>query len=263
MLLAAFRLLNRHPGLAVYPIALDFLGFVLGLWLIGFGGDSGLSFQIVLGMGLPSVHHSLDVPLFAGGLNLLENAAVKPAYALPVVGAMMLLSAFAQGGYIAALWQTAEGKRFAFSHYLRYGRDYWLRFALFNAIVYLGKMSCVMIGAILLANIGPAAAFMMFVILRVLYAYAEFTLIVDNARLTSAFRNSFRYMKQCFVPTVLTMTVMFAAAGSIGMLVQWAWTPAAVALGIVVYGYVMSGIQLSLMLLLKQARQDYASFMHL
>ncbi|UVI30191.1 hypothetical protein [Paenibacillus spongiae] len=261
-MLAAFRTLNRHPGLAIYPIALDFFGFVLGVLLIGFGGDSGLSFQIVLGMGLPSVHHALDAPLFANGMNLL-GSTVKPAYALPIVAAMLLLSAFAQGGYIAALRQIAEGKRVAFTQYLRYGRDYWLRFALFNAIVYLGKMSCVMIGAILFANIGPAAAFILFVILRVLYAYAEFTLIVDNARLVEAFRNSFRYMKQCFVPTVLTMSVMFAAAGLIGMLVQWAWTPAVVALGIVVYGYVMSGIQLSLMLLLQQARQDHVSYMHM
>lgn len=255
----AFGRLNRNLLVVLYPIILDLASFLLGLGAAGFYGQPGWSLRIILEMGLPSVGHLLNTPLFANRTEFLNHPAGIPESMWLAVVAMLLVSAFAQGGFIGSLLKIAEGEKAGFSRFIAYGRKSFLQFVFLYALFFLAKIALTALLAILFGYVGVFAAFLCFVVLRVAYIYLEFTIVADRVHLNAAFKKSWSYLKASLPETALVAGGMFLVSGALSLLMHRIWTPWIIVTGVLAYAYVMSGIQLAFMLVMAKTRDELKS----
>lgn len=253
----SFGQIKRNWIVLLYPILVDVVSLIAGLSAVGFSGQSGWSLRLILEMGIPSVGHLLNTPLFANRTELLSHPAGLPSFFWIVVLLLLLATAFAQGGYIGSLLQIAQGERTGFSRFLAYGRAYFLRFFMFYALFFFAKIALTALLAILFGYVGVFTAFLTFFILRIAYIYVEFTIVADRANLGEAFKTSWGYLKSSLPETALVAAAMFLFSGAVSLLLHLYWNLGVIVLGILVYAYVMSCIQLALMLIMTKARTEF------
>ncbi|MDQ8737624.1 hypothetical protein [Paenibacillus sp. LHD-38] len=251
----AFPRLHRQLRLVIYPIILDAVSFMAGWYMIGFSGESRLSCRVILEMGMPSVTHLLNTPLFANQTEFL-NIPGKPSFAWIVVALIMLLSAFAQGGFISALWNMTDSKSVNFKSFIRDGRKHWIRFIGLYVMIMLAKIAVTSLLVMLFGIAGTLVSLLFFIVMRVQFIYLEFTMVIDRMSIDAALRQSRRYLKQSGLQTITLLPAMFIVSGGLSLIIHWLWMPLAIAAGIVVYAYLMSAIQLAFMISFRQAREQ-------
>ncbi|CAM4122936.1 hypothetical protein L1N85_06190 [Paenibacillus alkaliterrae] len=251
----AFTRLYRQLWIVSFPIILDTVSFMAGWYMIGFTGESRLSWRVILEMGMPSVSHLFNTPLLANQIEFLNNAG-KPSFAWIAVALIMLLSAYAQGGFISALWNMTERKTATFKSFIRDGRKHWIRFIGLYVMIMLAKIAVTSLLVLLFGIAGTLVSLLFFIVMRVLFIYLEFTMVIDRMSIGAALRQSRRYMKLSGPQTTALILAMFLISGAISVIIHWIWQPVAIVTGIVVYAYLMTAIQLAFIMTLRQAREE-------
>ncbi|MCQ6559074.1 hypothetical protein [Paenibacillus mendelii] len=257
MLREAYRRLNRNLSILLYPIILDMIALGAGWGLAGFRGEPQWSLKLLLDMGLPSLSHSLNLPVLAntlGYLSLFGQEGSVPA--VIVVLLLLLVLCYAQGGYIASLQLIASGAKPSFSQFMRSGRVFFVRFFMFNAIVFAAQMGLTLGLSALFGSAGLFFSLLVFIVLRIIFIYIEFTMVVDRLSWDQVLGQSRAYFRSSLAQTGMIVVVLVAGSGLISLLLHRTWSLAAIIIGIPVYAYVITGIQLALMMVLLQTKSQ-------
>ncbi|WP_018757457.1 hypothetical protein [Paenibacillus terrigena] len=258
LLQRAFVQILRYPMLILCPIILDLIAYLLGGALVGFIGTSSLSYRLILEMGLPSVSHLINIPLLPNQLQFMNIPGV-PTIGWAAVVLMLLLMTFAQGGYIGILWQASIGEPASIRGFIREGKVYWIRFIFLYLMIMFAKTAVTTLLVMLFQGIGLFLSLLVFIVLRILFIYLEFTIVVDRSQLDAALRRSRQYFKQSRLKTMVLVFCLFVVSGLLSTLIHQLWSPYAILAGIVIGAYVVSVIQLALMMVLSQVRAQLES----
>ncbi len=162
LLIQAFRQLNRHLVLVLYPLVFDLIALLIGWSLIGFYGEAQLSLRLILEMGFPSVSHILNTPLLVNTTEFFNAFERTTLLTLLIVLGMVLVGAFMQGGYIGSLYRLVADGTLRFADFLQYGKRNWLRFIFLLIIVFLAKIAVTTFLAMFFGAIGVFASFSFF-----------------------------------------------------------------------------------------------------
>ncbi|MBT2761531.1 MULTISPECIES: hypothetical protein [Paenibacillus] len=248
-----FRLLFKNPLIIMYPIILDALSFIIGLIIVGFIGVPSLSIRLILEMGIPSVSYVSNIPQLINQMQFMGDTISVRAW-IPVIF-MLLLMAFAQGGYIASLRNVVEGSPISIGQFMKDGKKYAVRFIFLFMIITAAKTAITTLLAAFLGVIGLFLSLVIFVVLRVIFIYVEYCIVVNQLNVDAAFRQSRRYFQASSFNTSGIIIVMMISSGVISLLLHYLWSPAAVIIAIPICAVVMGVIQIAFMqqLLLNKA----------
>ncbi|GIP25822.1 hypothetical protein J23TS9_09520 [Paenibacillus sp. J23TS9] len=244
----AFRLLFRNPLIIIYPIILDALSFIIGLMIVGFIGVPSLSVRLILEMGIPSVSYISNIPQLINQMQFMGDTVTVRAW-IPVIF-MLLLMAFAQGGYIASLRNIVEGTPISMGQFMKDGKKHWVRFIFLFMIITAAKTAITTLLAAFLGIIGIFLSLILFVVLRFIFIYVEYCIVADQLNIDAAFRQSRRYFQVSSYNTSGIIIVMMISSGVISLLLHYLWSPAAVMMAIPICAVVMGVIQIAFMQLL-------------
>ncbi|WP_098742099.1 hypothetical protein [Paenibacillus sp. EZ-K15] len=240
-----FRLLFKNPLIMMYPIILDALSFIIGLMIVGFIGVPSLSIRLILEMGIPSVSYVSNIPQLINQMQFMGDAISVRAW-IPVIF-MLLLMAFAQGGYIASLRNVVEGSPISIGQFMKDGKTYVVRFIFLFMIITAAKTAITTLLAAFLGVIGLFLSLVIFVVLRVIFIYVEYCIVVNQLNVDAAFRQSRRYFQASSFNTSGIIIVMMISSGVISLLLHYLWSPAAVIIAIPICAVVMGVIQIAFM----------------
>lgn len=240
-----FRLLFKNPLLLIYPIVLDALSFVIGLMIIGFIGVPSTSMRLILEMGIPSVSYVSNIPQFVNQMQFMGETVPVRAW-IPVL-MMLLLMAFAQGGYIASVRHVVEGSPISIGQFMKDGKRYWVRFIFLFMIITAAKTAMTTMLAAFLGVIGLFLSLVIFVVLRILFIYVENCIVVDQLNVDAAFRQSRRYFKASSFNTTGIIIAMMVSSAIISLVIHRLWSPAAIIIAIPLCAVVLSAIQIAFM----------------
>ncbi|MEC0259763.1 hypothetical protein [Paenibacillus lautus] len=248
-----FRLLVRNPLIIMYPIILDALSFIIGLMIVGFIGVPSLSIRLILEMGIPSVSYVSNIPQLINQMQFMGDTVSVRAWILVIF--MLLLMAFAQGGYIASLRNVVEGSPISIGQFMKDGKKYAVRFIFLFMIITAAKTAITTLLAAFLGVIGLFLSLVIFVVLRIIFIYVEYCIVVDQLNVDAAFRQSRRYFQASSFNTSGIIIVMMISSGLISLLLHYLWSPAALIIAIPICAVVMGVIQIAFMqqLLLNKA----------
>ncbi|MGO4789046.1 hypothetical protein AB4124_16625 [Paenibacillus sp. 2KB_20] len=240
-----FRLLFKNPLIIMYPIILDALSFIIGLIIVGFIGVPSLSIRLILEMGIPSVSYVSNIPQLINQMQFMGDTISVRAW-IPVIF-MLLLMAFAQGGYIASLRNVVEGSPISIGQFMKDGKKYAVRFIFLFMIITAAKTAITTLLAAFLGVIGLFLSLVIFVVLRVIFIYVEYCIVVNQLNVDAAFRQSRRYFQASSFNTSGIIIVMMISSGVISLLLHYLWSPAAVIIAIPICAVVMGVIQIAFM----------------
>lgn len=249
-----FGLLFRNPLVIIYPIVLDALSFIIGLMIVGFIGAPSLSVRLILEMGLPSVSYVSNIPQLINQMQFMGDTVSVRAW-IPVI-VMLLLMAFAQGGYIASLRNVVEGKPISIVQFMKDGKKHWVRFIFMFMIITAAKTAITTLLVALLGVIGLFLSLVIFVVLRIIFIYVEYCIVVDQLNVDAAFRQSRRYFQASSFNTSGIIIVMMISSGVISLLIHRLWSPAAVIIAIPVCAVILGVIQIAFMQQLCQTKRQ-------
>ncbi|MGG3507960.1 hypothetical protein ABES58_21035 [Paenibacillus lautus] len=240
-----FRMLFKNPLIIMYPIILDALSFIIGLIIVGFIGVPSLSIRLILEMGIPSVSYVSNIPQLINQMQFMGDTISVRAW-IPVLF-MLLLMAFAQGGYIASLRNVVEGSPISIGQFMKDGKKYAVRFIFLFMIITAAKTAITTLLAAFLGVIGLFLSLVIFVVLRVIFIYVEYCIVVNQSNVDAAFRQSRRYFQASSFNTSGIIIVMMISSGVISLLLHYLWSPAAVIIAIPICAVVMGVIQIAFM----------------
>lgn len=248
-----FRMLFKNPLILIYPIILDAISFAIGLMIVGFIGSPSFSVRLILEMGIPSVSYVSNIPQFVNQMQFMGDTVSVRAW-IPVIF-VLLLMAFAQGGYIASLRHIVEGKPISVGQFLKDGKKYWVRFIFLFMIITAAKTAMTTLLAAFLGIIGIFLSLVIFVILRIIFIYLEYCIVVDQLNVDAAFRQSRRYFQASSFNTSGIIIAMMIISGVISLLVHRFWSPFAVIVAIPICALVLGAIQIAFMQQLCQTKR--------
>lgn len=256
MIIQACRKLNRNIVILLFPILFDLLAFILALSFVGFAGKGMVSIRMILEMGMPSISHLSNIPLFSSGFEFLSIAETMPLNALLVTITLVLAGAFLQGSFIGCLTAIAEDRLVAFKDLLRIGLRNWIQFILLEMIFLFGKIGITAFLAMFFGIIGVFASLVFFITLRIVFIYLEFTMVVDRVGVVGAFKKSRGYLMRSLLVTLPLVLVMYVTASLLSLALHYFWSPVTIIILTVIYAYVMTAIQLSLMTVLHETKAE-------
>lgn len=251
----AYAQLNRNWTIILYPIVLDIFALWAGWKLGGFSGEQKWSLKWLLDMGLPSLSHLSNIPLFANTMDFLrifgqEGSAVSTV----VIFILLLVLCFVQGGYITGLHTIASDNKPNLAQFFRNGKAFFIHFLLYNMMVYLLKIGVTLGLTAFLGSAGLFLSLLVFIALRIVFIYLEFTMVVDRLSWDQVLGQSRVYFKSSLSLTSATILVMYVSSGLLSLLLHRLWSIEAVIVGVIVSAYVMTGIQLAFMMILSQTK---------
>lgn len=253
----AFHHLHRQLWILICPIMIDFISLFAGWRLIGWIGESRFSWRIILETGMPSISHLLNTPQLANQIEFLNNPG-KLSLAWIIVVLILLATAYAQGGFISALHNITEGNPISLKLFIQGGFKHWLRFISLYVMLMLAKIAVTTVLVIMLGVAGAFVSLVFFAVVRILFIYLEFTIVVDNVSLDAALRRSRRYMKLSGLQTFPLILSIYLVSGALSVLIQWIWHPFMIMAGIAAYAYLMTACQLGLMITLCRVKGEYS-----
>lgn len=237
----AFQALGKNPGLAIVPVAMDLLSFVLGFMFIGFIGEPRVSLKLTLDIGLPSVSTVLENTVMADVLHFDSGGA-----ALLLFIFFFVLGAFVEGGFFGLLIQLAKmDEAPTLQNFLDYAQRFWLRFLGLKLIVFLVAMAGLFLAS-LLWIVGILAYVIGFIILRVLYIYWEVTLVSEDLGIGEAFNRSRQYLDKRSPELTQVVMAMLAVNLVAALFLNLLMFPVVIFVGIFIYNYVATGMLLAL-----------------
>lgn len=259
-LLRAFGRVARRPLLWMIPLLLDWAAIAAGVALIGFRGEPGYAFQLLLHVGMPSIGHLTDRPLLAGTASLLGQPDGASALAWSCTLLFFLGRALLQGGYISALNAASRDESIGAAQFVGEGRRYWARFALFAVLASLTKTAAAAVSIAVLGVSGLAVALLAVAALRLAFVYIEFTLVVHNMRIgLPLLRRSWAYVKAAPLRTLRAALPLPAFAGAASFIVQHNWSIESIVIVAGIYAFVMSGLQILLLETMRHIRHEEGS----
>ncbi|WP_191271032.1 hypothetical protein [Neobacillus kokaensis] len=256
LVVEAIKKVHRHFTLIFLPVMFDLLSFVVGWLMVGMDGKERISIRLILEMGLPSVSHVSNIPLFANNIDLLKSSGNLPSFSWLIVIGLIIIGAFLQGGYISFLFSIVNGKAFDISNFLHAGKKNWIQFIFLWLILFLGKISVTAFLVLMFKIIGVFAALVLFICLRILFIYLEFTIVVDGVSMAAAFKTCRGYLKKSLFPSFSLIFIMYFISSLMSYLIHMYWGPYSIIASIFVYGYLMSVIQTIFMMILCRTRDE-------
>ncbi|MFM1652369.1 hypothetical protein ACI7RC_09745 [Brevibacillus sp. B_LB10_24] len=253
MISDAFFKLRRQLLLALVPIVLDLFGFLVGLALYGFPGGSKFTLKLTLAIGLPSVSSLLDRQFMPGGIQFNFGESTPLAVILLFV-LFMILSAFFQGGFISLLHKAAEDRRISIEQFFKGAVHYFARFFVLQLLIMLVFLVAGSLFLITLGLIGGLLFLVIFLWLRILFVYLEFTIVTDDLTLAASFGQARHYFRRRLPETAFIIVAMIAVGTLFSMVINALWFPLLFLILLIAYDYVAAGLQLALMLSLLRIR---------
>lgn len=216
-----------------------------------------VSIRLMLEMGLPSLSHISNIPLFINSIDFLNIPSATPSFTWIVVVLLILAGTFMQGGYISYLYSIASSKTFHVSDFLNSGKRNWLQFIFLEIILFFGKISVTAFLVLFFGIIGVFASLVFFIVLRVIFIYLEFTMVVDRMSIGSAMKRCRSYLKKSLFPTLAIIIIMYLVSGGISLLLHKFWAPNVIIGLVFIYAYIMSVIQIVFMSILYRTREVF------
>ncbi|GIN74874.1 hypothetical protein J14TS2_53490 [Bacillus sp. J14TS2] len=251
----SIREIHRNGIIFVYPIIYDLIALAIGFYFIGFNGQSMFSVKLILEMGFPSVSHIENIPLFANQLSFFNGPAETTFFSGVAVLILIVIRTFLQGGYIQSLHTVVEGESYSFSEFIKASKKNWLQFLFLEIILYFLKISLTAFLVIFFPGIGGFAALCSLIVLRIIFIYLEFTIVLDKVHIPGALKLSRTYLAKSLVPTMLTIIVMYVICSGLSLFIHIMWSPTIVIGMILMYSYIMTLIQLVFMTILSKTRK--------
>ncbi|MTI96283.1 MAG: hypothetical protein FH749_12540 [Firmicutes bacterium] len=243
-----FSTLTRNLGLFIVPVVMDLISFLMGLATVGFVGEAAFTFKFSVNVGLLSIADILEHYVMMNGLvfNLDEGLGIMGP-ALLLFAVFMIFSAFVEAGFVGLLYDVVRRQSVSSGQFFAYAGRYWPRFLglrlLILAFIFIGGL----VSALVLSILGVLLFLVVFVILRIRYIYWEFTIVSEDMGVIDAFTRSREHFANRshhlagVIITILVSNFIF------GLIFNGIWHPVVVFVGIFIYGYVASGLQLALM----------------
>jgi hypothetical protein len=252
IIIRAFKTLNRNLFIILIPILIDLLALAAGLRFMPLYEVSESPFIIIYEIGLPSLSHILDKPLLANSFKYLAAFQELPIALILIVLSFLLFNSLGQGSYIGLLYKLVEKERVKGHHVLYYARRFWLRFFLLALILLLFQVSVITFLVLFLNLIGSFAGMLLFLFLRIFFIYFEFSMVIHDTNFTKALAKARGYFKQHAVETYMVLPLLFITAGLLSYVLHQFWSLGSIILFIVIYSYLMTGLQIALMMSLKK-----------
>ncbi|RAP74776.1 hypothetical protein [Paenibacillus montanisoli] len=240
---------SKFALLALIPVVVDGLSMLIGMAMHGFSGSSHLSFKLALQMGLPSISAVTEQGFLPGTVQLSTSGGLSESALLGALLSLVLflvVQSFLQSGYIGLLQDAAAGHSLSMRSFASYGSRFFGRFLMLNLLV-----------MVFLLALGGATAFLqlpgailmivVFLWLRVLFLYLEYTIIADDCTIAEAFSRSRETFRRRSPATMSLVILMFMINIVAGFLVNYLWFPLFFLLFLVVYDIVSSRMQLAFM----------------
>lgn len=249
MLFEAFRKLAKYQLLVVIPVVVDGLSVLFGTAMHGFNGTPHFTLKLALQMGLPSISAVTEQRFMPGSVQIVGDGynATSVFGVLFYFALVLVVQAFLQGGYIGLLHEAANRRRLSMKLFAAYGRRFFGRFLLLDILVLAFLFMLGGLAAAMLKMPGIILFTIIFLLLRVLFLFLEFTLVVDDCSIAEAFsrsRNAFRHRTSDTMPlVVITILVNFVA----GFLVNALWLPFLFLVLLIMYDIVSAGLQVAFM----------------
>lgn len=243
--------------LILYPIVYDLIALVIGLSIVGFYGKDIVSIRMILEMGMPSVSHLSNIPLFINNMEFFNIPVEIPPNTLIIILVAILVGAFLQGGYIGYLSSIVQDEKFSFTQFLKTGKRNWIQFIILEIIIFLGKIGVTAFLAIFFGIIGVFASLVFFITARIMFIYLEFSMVVDRTGIGPALKYSRSYFMKSIMVTLQLVLGMYVISGLISLFLHYFWSPVIVISLIFIYAYIMTAIQLALMTILWKSKKGH------
>lgn len=251
--------IHRNSRFLLVPIILDFLTFFIALIIFrGFFGEPQFSFRVLLEMGLPSVGHLENIPLFPNKPEFLHPEL--PGYALFIVIALLLVRAFFQGGYIQYLTAIVKNESYSFPSFFKYSRRNFLQFILFEIIVFLFKISVASFLQVFFPGVGAFYSLIFLIFFRILYIYIEFAIVIERTSVPDAMKQSRKYLTRSFGNSISWVILLYVFTIVASIFLHKLWSPVIIIVYIIIYPYVLTLIQAGLMLNYTNTRERISRF---
>jgi len=248
MINRAFTALGKNISLVIVPVIMDLASLFLGLVTAGFVGESSVEFKFTLNVGVPSIANVLEQKSMAGGLDFnLAGGSGSEGIALLLFLVFFIAGAFVEAGFIGQVYELAKTKSPSVQSFLDYANRFWLRFLglrlLILAVSFFGAFFSILFGFI-----GFLTFLILFTVLRIQYIYWEFTLLSEDLALMEALRLSRQHYNNR-TPELAGVLVAILVVNFLASLVfNMLWTPMVIFIGIFIYNYLATALQLALML---------------
>lgn len=256
MISQAFSILGRNKSLAMYPIVLDLISFLVGIGVTGFHGESKITLKLALDVGLPSISSLLDRQLMVNGVHFSLQDPSLPMILVLLFVVFLCIGVFLQGGFIGLLYEAGRGMRISSDMFLTYAKKFWLRFLALELLVFFFMSFA---GGLLILGLGMLGALLFmifFLVVRILYLYWEFTIVVEDCGIGEAFTRSREHFRNRVPETTSVIISIIGMNAAFALVVNALWNPLVFIVTLVVYGYVATGLQMALMLTLIEIRKS-------
>jgi hypothetical protein len=264
MLSEAFTKLKSNKFLLIFPIGFDFLAFFLGIALIGFYGQSKMTIRFVLDVGMPSVSTLIDqkVNFMLNGFNLNLNSSFEEISSLIIFSILLsfIIGSFLQAGFIGLLNNTIQAKPLSFSRFITFGKKYWYTYLFIELIWYALLLAAFFLLILPLGILGLIIFGILIITLRIVFIYWEFTVIVDDLSVFDALTQAKIYFANRSRNLISILIYLVGFNLLLSLLVNGLWNPIVLLISIFIYGYVSTGLQLSLMITLYDAKNRVNHF---
>ena len=241
----AFTTIRHNLSLIVAPVLLDIFALFLGLVTTGFWGEPQLAFKFLIDVGVPSISNILQQNVLAGGVDISE-VIESDGSVLLVMLVFFFLGALIEGGFIGSIYEMALGEPPTVAKFISYAKKYWGRFLmlrlLISVVLFLG-----IIVAASLALFGLLAFTIAYIVFRIKYIYWEFTIVAEDLGVIDAFRRSNQHFKLRALEFSSVIILMLAVNFLAGLVFNLFWNPIVLFLGIFIYAYFGTSLQLALM----------------
>lgn len=246
-LIDSVKEINKNIILLIPPILFDFFSLAIGLWMIGFNGAKTVSIRMILEVGMPSASHLSNTPLFTNTMEFLNYKGSLIATAPIVVILLVIVGAFLQGGYLGHVSAIVNDQKYTLVQYVKSASRNWLQFILLEIIVFLIKIAMTAFLAIFFGIVGVFASLVFMIVLRMIFVYLEFSIVVDKTGILPAMKKSRQYLVGTMFSSLGLILMMYALSSGLSFLLHYYWSKALIVVMIFVYAYAMSIIQIALM----------------
>lgn len=243
VLLTTMRNVHRQGMIFLYPIIVDIITLAIGLYLVGFIGESKFSIKLILEMGFPSVADISSIEVFANQMIILNKVDVVHTYIVAIVILLILVRAYFQGGYIRFLSNIVKGQEYSFKQLMLDGKKYWFQFIILELVVFFLKIGIAGFLLMFFPGAGAAFALLFLIALRIIFVYLEYTIVERNVSIPRAMKLSRKYYFRSFFPTTWTIILMYFLVAGLSFLLHDQWSYLMVFSMIVIYSYLMTLVQ--------------------
>lgn len=243
VLLTIIRKVHQQSVIFLYPIMLDITALVIGLYLVGFIGESTFSIKLILEMGFPSVSHISNISVFANQVTILNELDVVYTYIVAIVILLIVVRAYFQGGYIRFLSHIIKGNKYSFKQFMRDGKKHCLQFVFLEIIIYFLKITIATFLLLFFPLAGSMFTLFFLITIRIIFIYLEFTIVEENVSVPAALKISRKKYFRSFYPTTLLIIFMYALTSGLSFLLHDEWSYLMIFSMIIIYSYLMTIIQ--------------------